>query len=113
VDMGLDDGRDFQPLVLGDFLIAVDIPLGIDDDGFTGSLAADEVGVLSQGGVGDLFEKHDSGFLNLLIGTARGALIPGHAGDEHSHAAPIRCSGENQTRTHKSRKPDERRIDNL
>ena len=61
--MGLGDGRDFQPLVFGDFLVAVDIPLGIDDDGFTGSLAADEVGVLGQGGVGDLLEKHDSEFV--------------------------------------------------
>ena len=63
VNMGFGHGRDFQALVFGDFLIAVDIPLGIDDDGFTGSLASDEVGVLRQGGVGDLLEKHDSEFV--------------------------------------------------
>jgi hypothetical protein len=56
--------------MLGDFQVAVDVPLGIDYDGFTGSLTADEVGVLGQGGVGDLLEKHDSDFLNLLFGTA-------------------------------------------
>jgi hypothetical protein len=68
--MGLGHGRDFQALVFGDFPVAVDIPLGIDYDGFTRSLASDEVGVLRQGGVGDLLEKHDSDFLNLLFGTA-------------------------------------------
>ena len=49
--------------MFGDFVIAVDIPLGIDYDGVTGSLAPDEVGVLGQGGVGDLLEKHDSEFV--------------------------------------------------
>jgi hypothetical protein len=41
--------------------------------------------------------------LGFLFGAAGAALIPGHAGDEHSHAAPIGGSGKNQTRTNKSR----------
>ena len=94
VDMSFGNSCDFQPLLFGNFQIAVDVALRIYNNGFTGALAADEIGVLSQGRIGDLFEKHNS-VLGFLFGAAGAALIPWHAGDEHSHAAPIGSSGKN------------------
>ena len=45
------------------------------------------------GAGGDFFEKQD---VELVLFRAAGCpLVPWHAGDEHSHAAPIGGSGEN------------------
>ncbi len=61
VDVRLGDVRDGQALLRRDREVAVDVSLGVDDDGLFGALAADEVGVLRELGVGDLSEQHGVG----------------------------------------------------
>ena len=46
MDMSLRDSGDFEPLLRGDLLIALNIALRIDNDGFTAALATDEVEIL-------------------------------------------------------------------
>lgn len=58
VDMCLRDGRDFQSLLRGDLLVALDIAFGIDDDSFTAALATDQVGILREIRIRDLSKKH-------------------------------------------------------
>ena len=58
VDVRLGDGGEAQPLLRGEIPVAVDVALGVDDNGLAGALAADEVGVLGEMRVGDLAEKH-------------------------------------------------------
>ena len=65
VDVGVRDGGDAQVVFRGDLEIAVEVALGIDDDGLAGALAADEVGVLGERGIGDLAEEHGSGWLDV------------------------------------------------
>jgi hypothetical protein len=40
--------------------VALNVALGINDDGLARSLTADEVGVLREGGIGDLAKEHHS-----------------------------------------------------
>ena len=61
VDVGVRDGGDAQVVFFRDLEIAVEIALGIDDHGLTAALAADEVGVLRERGIGDLTEEHGGG----------------------------------------------------
>ncbi len=58
VDVRLGHRHDTQALLGGDLRVAIDIPFRVDDDRFTASLAADEVGVLGQIRVEDLSEEH-------------------------------------------------------
>lgn len=60
---------------------------------------------------GRFFEKQD---VELVLFRAAGCpLVPWHAGDEHSHAAPIRGARKDKARANESREPDECRIDKL
>jgi len=57
------------------------------------------------------FEKQD---VELVLFRAAGCpFVPWHAGDEHSHAAPIRGARKDKARANESREPDECRIDKL
>ena len=58
VALRLRDGRDFQSLLRGDLLVALDIAFGIDDDSFTAALATDQVGILREIRIRDLSKKH-------------------------------------------------------
>jgi hypothetical protein len=51
-------GYDSQPVLSGEFQVAINVALGVDDDGLAAALAADEICVLCECGVGDLAEKH-------------------------------------------------------
>jgi hypothetical protein len=65
VDMGLGHRRDLEAVLRRDGEVAVEIALGVDDDGLAAALAADQVSVLRERGVGDLPEEHGSGELGL------------------------------------------------
>ena len=54
MDMRFGNGREAQPFLCGGRTIAVDVALGIDDDGLAGFLATDEIGVLREMRVEDL-----------------------------------------------------------
>ena len=60
---------------------------------------------------GRFFEKQDVEWV--LFRAAGCPLVPWHAGDEHSHAAPIRGARKDKARANESREPDECRIDKL
>jgi len=58
MDVGIDCSRNFEAFFLGQLQILVDVSFGVDDDGFAGFLAADEVSVLGQFCIPDLSEQH-------------------------------------------------------
>ena len=58
VDVRLRGGREAQAFGRGRVDIAVDVALGIDDERLAGALAANQVGVLGEGGVFNLTKQH-------------------------------------------------------
>lgn len=56
--------HDAQLVLGGEFVVAVDIAFGIDDDGLSAARAPDEVRVLGEGGVEDLADEHGNGLSN-------------------------------------------------
>jgi len=59
MDMRLRDCANPQPIVLGNFSIAVDVAFRIDDESAFRLLAAHEIGVMSKLGIKDLSEEHE------------------------------------------------------
>ena len=78
-----------------------------------------EISVLGKMGIEDLSKKHTEGSLILFCrGAARtnagaAAIIPGHSGDQHRHAAGIRNACKNEARPHEARQGDPGRIDEV
>ena len=109
MDMCLAHRCDAEPILRGQFLIAVDVAFGINDQSLSGTLAAHEISVLGKMGIEDLSKKHTEGSLTLFCrGAARAnagaaAIIPGHSGDQHRHTAGIRNACKNEARPHEAR----------
>ena len=61
MDVRFRHGGEVETVFLREVQVTIHIALGIDDNRLTGALAADEVGVLSEGVVGDLPEEHELG----------------------------------------------------
>lgn len=60
VNVGFRHGGDPQPVRCGNLTITGYVPLGINHQGLTTALAADQVGILRERGVFNLTKKHDS-----------------------------------------------------
>ena len=58
VDVRFSHAHDSEILLRGDLHVAIDVPLGVDNEGLPGLLTADEVGVLGKRRVEDLAKKH-------------------------------------------------------
>jgi hypothetical protein len=58
VDVGFGGGHELQALRGSDALVLIDVAHGIDDDGFAGGLATNQVGILRQLAVIDLSKEH-------------------------------------------------------
>ena len=58
MNVRLRNRRNAQPFGIRNLSIAGNVALGINHNRFTAALATDEVGILRQVRIGDLFEKH-------------------------------------------------------
>lgn len=96
MDMCLGRRCDAEPILRGQFSMAVDVAFGINDQSLSGMLGSPRDKRIGQDGDRRFVEEHTEGSLILFCrGAARAnagaaAIIPGHSGDQHRHAAGIR-----------------------
>jgi len=61
--MGIGNCDNSKALLLRKVEVAINVALRVNDDGLPGALAGNQVSILGESVVGDLFEKHGIGWV--------------------------------------------------